>query len=153
MRYRYWDACAFLGWLREEPDKVQECGAVIRQAVAGKLKIVTSSLTLTEVLWVKGKQPIPVEDRKRVRSFFENDYIGLYELDRTIAEQAQDVVWDHGVKPKDSVHVATALSAAETLDIDQLDTFDGKLLSLTGRIGNPPLVIGRPNLDEGKLFP
>ncbi len=141
-----------MGWLREEPDKVNECAAVIRQAEAGKLKIVTSALTLTEVLWLKGKQPIPQADRERVRKFFANEYIVLYELDRATAEAAQDVLWEHGVRPKDSVHVATALSASESLTIEQLDTFDGGLIGMTGKIGHPPLVIGRPNLDEGKLF-
>jgi predicted nucleic acid-binding protein len=55
--------------------------------------------------------------------------------------------WNHKVKPKDAIHVATALDAG----VGQFDTFDGDLIALSGQIGNPPLVIGRPNLPE-RLF-
>lgn len=48
----------------------------------------------------------------------------VYDVDRTLAERARDVVWNYGVKPKDAIHVATALDA----QVDQLDTFDEGLL-------------------------
>lgn len=146
-RRRCWDACAFLGLLRKEQDKVEECKQVTSEAQSGKLVIVTSTLTLAEVLWVKGKAPIPAEDRETIRRFFQNRWIILRELDRATAERAQEVVWEHGVKPKDAVHVATALDA----EVEQLDTFDEPLIALSGKIGNPPLEIGRPKI-EGMLF-
>ena len=54
MDFRYWDANVFLGWLKDEADKVDYCRPVIEAANAGKIKIVTSALTITEVLWMKG---------------------------------------------------------------------------------------------------
>jgi predicted nucleic acid-binding protein len=146
-RSRYWDACAFLGLLRAESDKLEECRKVIAEAQSGNLVIVTSTLTLAEVLWLKGKDPIPEADREKVRKFFRHAWIVMRELDRATAEQAQEVVWQHGVKPKDAVHVATALRSG----VEQLDTFDGPLITLSGKVGNPPLTIGRPNV-EGMLF-
>jgi predicted nucleic acid-binding protein len=148
VRYRYWDACVFLGWLKAEPDKLAACQAGIRMAERGELTIITSVLSLAEVLRLKGNDPIPVADREAVRAFFENDYISLYEVDRTIAEKAQDVVWNHGVRPKDAIHVATALSTATTITIEQFDTFDTGLIALNGQIGAPALTIGLPNLPE-----
>ena len=54
-------------------------------------------------------------------------------------------MWDHdALAHKDAVHVATALVTGAT----QLDTFDGPLIRLSGQIGNPPLVIGKPNVPE-----
>jgi predicted nucleic acid-binding protein len=147
-RSRYWDACTFLGLLRDESDKVEDCRKVIAEARSGKVVIVTSALTLAEVLWLKGKDPIPKTDRGKVRQFFRHDWIVMRELDRATAEQAQEVVWEHGVKPKDAVHVATALRVA----VEQLDTFDESLIGLSGKVGNPPLTIGRPHVD-GMLFP
>lgn len=32
--------------------------------------------------------------------------------------------------------------------VNQLDTFDGELIGLSGKLGNPPLLIGNPNLPE-----
>jgi predicted nucleic acid-binding protein len=145
--HRYWDACVFLAWLKEEQDKLAQCQAALREAEEGKLIIVTSTLTLAETLYlVKGEMPVSQETRQKVRGFFENEYILLAELDRPTAEIAQDVVWDHDVRHKDAIHVATAVANRERLGIEQLDTFDGPLASLSGKIQSLP--IGEPNLPE-----
>lgn len=148
--HRYWDACVFLAWLKEESDKIAQCEAGIRDAEAGKLVIVTSALTLAETLYlVRGELPVAPETRDKVRGFFQNDFILLHELDRSIAELAQDVVWDHGVAHKDAVHVATALSVGERVALEQLDTYDGPLLALSGQIHG--LEIGEPNFQVDLL--
>ena len=109
----------------------------------------TSALTIAEVLWLKGKAKIPQEDRDKIRRFFRHEWIAIRELDRAIAEQAQEVVWRHDVRPKDAVHVSTALRVAAI----RLDTFDDDLIDLSGKVGgDPPLQIGRPDPDEGMLF-
>jgi predicted nucleic acid-binding protein len=146
--YRYWDACTFLGWLKEEADKVSACRGGIRAAERGDIQIVTSTLTLAEVLKLKGEEPIPAADADRVRGFFGNEYITLAMLNRPIAEMAQDLVWREGVKPKDAVHVATALTLNRTVGVQQMDTFDVQLQGLSGRLGDPPLKIAEPDLPE-----
>ena len=141
---RYWDSNCFLGVLNEEPDKLASCLAVIREAEGARTRIVTSALTLTEVLWPKGEALLPKEKAELVHRFFQHEWIIVFDLDRTLAERAREVVWDYGVKHKDAVHVATALDAG----VEQFDTFDGQLIALSGKVGNPPLVIGRPNVPE-----
>ena len=32
--------------------------------------------------------------------------------------------------------------------IEQLDTFDEPLIQLSGKLGEPPLIIGRPNMES-----
>ncbi len=59
------------------------------------------------------------------------------------------MIWREGFAPKGAVHVATALLAR----VDQLDTFDGELCGKTGQIGDPPLVIGWPDLPEQLEMP
>ena len=61
-------------------------------------------------------------------------------LTRKISEDAQDLVWIQGIRPKDDIHVATALDGHVTA----LETFDENLLGRTGKVGNPPLVIRKP---------
>ena len=145
---RYWDSDCFLGWLAEEPDKVSDCQSVIRAAEAGDLRIVTSSLTLVEVVKLKSRTPLPPEKEVVIRSFFEHSYIVIRQLDRRTAERARELIWKYGFNPKDSVHVATALVE----NVPRMDTFDGDLMKKSGMIGSPPLIIGRPDLPEQYQF-
>lgn len=144
MSDRYWDTVCFLGILNEEQDKLSACRAVIGEAERGNVRIVTSALTIAEVLWPKDSALLPREKAEVVQRLFQHEWIVVRDIDRTVAEHARNVVWDHGVKPKDALHVATALDAG----VEQFDTFDGPLIDLSGQIGNPPLVIGKPNLPE-----
>lgn len=138
---RYWDSDAFLGYLLNEPDKVDACDSVLAAAEDGKIIIVTSALTLAEVLYLKHKKKIPIESRTTVEDFFKNRFISVQNVTRTIAERARDVVWDYGIKPKDAIHVATAL----TINLPVINTFDKNLLSKNGKIGNPPITIEHPH--------
>ena len=65
---------------------------------------------------------------------------GKVELCKGTIKRAQDVVWNNNIKPKDAIHVATAIN----LKIGVLETFDGHLLGQTGTIGSPSLVIRKP---------
>jgi predicted nucleic acid-binding protein len=140
---RYWDSDCFIGYLAEEPDKVESCSRVIEAAERGELMIVTSSLTLAEVVKVRKHPSLDPAIREKVSLFFQNDYIVVRQLDRFLAEQARDLWWDYRIEPKDGVHVATALAAGLT----QLDTFDETLIARSGQVGNPPLLISRPHIE------
>ncbi len=138
---RYWDSDCFLGWFLAEPDKVEKCRGVVQAAQTGEVEIVTSALTLVEVIKLKGHASLPAQREETIRSFFENPFILLRNLDRPVGEYARRLIWEHSfLKPKDAVHVATALLSA----VPVLDTFDADLLRLDGRLGDPPLRIGHP---------
>ena len=81
---------------------------------------------------------------KKVEAFFRRSWIVVREVDRFIAEDARELVWNKNVKPKDAIHLATALR--QDVELDQFDTFDKDLIKLSGALGDPPLTIGRPNL-------
>ena len=141
---RYWDTVCFLGILNEEPDKLDACQAVIGAAERGEVRIVTSALTIAEVLWPKGRPlELPKEKAEIVRGFCEHEWIVVRDIDRFVAERARALVWEHeALRPKDALHVATALDAG----VEQFDTYDGDLIALSGQIGEPPLIIGNPNV-------
>ena len=144
---RYWDSDCFLGWLQAEPDKETACKEVLQAAEDGKTLILTSALTIAEVLALRNAPPIPATERARVEAFFRNDYIVVRNITRRVAEMAREYVWDHGIKPKDALHVATAIDAS----LDLLNTFDSPLQNKTGLVGNPRLIIESPRWDEPKL--
>lgn len=110
------------------------------------MRIITSALTIPEVLWIKGRNRVSADSAVKVEAFFRHEWIIIRELDRFIAEDARELVWNHNVKPKDAVHVATALK--RDVPIEQLDTFDDPLIRLSGKLGEPPLIIGKPNMES-----
>jgi predicted nucleic acid-binding protein len=148
---RYWDSAAFLAYFKEEVGRVDHCAEVLENAENGKILIVTSALTLAEVLALKGQPRIPPEPalKQKVIDFFKNEYISVQNVTRQVAELARDLVWDHGIDPKDAVHVASAL----TVEAPILETFDQPLIYKSGKVGNPPLIIREPPAPSAPRLP
>jgi predicted nucleic acid-binding protein len=130
---RYWDSACFLAYFLEEAGRADACEAVLEEAEKGKILIVTSALTIAEVLAIRGKKQLPpiAQMKKKVIDFFKNEYIAVQNVTREVAELARDLVWDKKIKPKDAVHVASALAAGCPI----LETYDGPLTKKGGKVG------------------
>lgn len=124
-RIVYWDSDAFLGLINGEADKINECDEVWREAQQSKFQIVTSTLTIAEVIFVKGVPKLDPAKRPIVTAFFRARWIVMRPVTRSIAELARDVVWDNAIKPKDAIHIASA--AADK--IAEMHSFDGDLIN------------------------
>lgn len=145
----YWDSDTFLGHLQNEPGKVELCAATLERARKGEVLIVTSTLTIAEVLWMRNAPKISKKKAVIVQSFFRKSFFRVVNVTRKIAERAQELVWDHSIKPKDAIHVATA----EFYSVPVLETFDADLIAKSGRVGVPPIEIRKPLLPkQGSLF-
>jgi predicted nucleic acid-binding protein len=136
-----------LGWLQDEIDKVELCREVLDECDAGRMMIVTSALTLAEVLAMRGKPRVPVTDLAKVEAFFRRSYIDVHSVTRRTAENSRALVWENKIAPKDAVHVATALQ----LEMEEFHTFDGPLIEQSGLHGSPPLIIRKPSIAQPKL--
>lgn len=136
----YWDSDCFLAIFQNEAGKVDQCDGVIERAERGDVLIVTSALTIAEVLWMKNAPKLPEEKSELVRKFFRRSHIRIYNVTRHIAEASQQLVWENSIKPKDAIHVATAID----LMADALETFDKGLISKSGKVGRPLLLIREP---------
>lgn len=137
---RYWDSDVFLGHFNGEPDKVDACNSVLEAADAGRIVIVTSALTLAEVIHAKHHPKLPIASRETIDQFFKSSFLSVQNVTRSIAEEARDLVWDNSIRPKDAIHVATAISCK----VPVLNTFDQKLLKADQTIGKPALRIEKP---------
>ncbi len=144
---RYWDSDCFLGWLQAEKDKEAACREVLQPAEEGNVLIVTSALTIAEVLALKGAAKISGDKRQQVEVFFKSEYIAVINVTRRIAESARELVWDNGVRPKDALHIATAIDAKLGL----FNTFDQQLHGKSGQLGDPRLIIEVPSYNQPKL--
>ncbi len=138
---RYWDSSVIIAYINEERGRTDTCKAILDDAEQGKIRIFTSALTITEVLKYKGLKPISKDKREILRGFFESHYITIVHVDRWVGFAAQDLVWDHGIPPKDALHVASALHA----ELDVMETYDNDdLIKKSRTVGSPPLEIREP---------
>jgi len=85
--------------------------------MAAMVSLYTSARAMDIYLWLT-----------YIRKFFRRSYIRVYNLDRKLAEAAQNLVWNQGIKPKDAIRVATAIH----LKADVLETFDQDLIGKSG---------------------
>lgn len=125
----YWDSSVFIDWLEGRiPERVALIEPVLRAAKNGDVLIVTSAWALAEVVRIKG-QPLSDVDEQKIIEFFEQAYIQVRPLDMRVAATSRAICrkpTDTGkmLKPKDAVHVATAMHAR----IGRLHTFDSDSL-------------------------
>jgi len=118
--------------------------AVIDDWKVSKVTLVTSALTITEVLYVKLDQvdarvQIDRSQEEQLRALFlprPNQYLTIVELDRWLAISARELVWDYNIKPKDAIHVASALHAR----VPVLHTTDKRLTRHSGKLGGDPVL-------------
>ena len=52
----------------------------------------------------------------------------------------KDLVWDYAVRPKDAIHLATAMEA----QISLIETFDEGFIGKSGQVGSPTILIRKP---------
>jgi len=137
----YWDSVTFLAYFQSEVGRVDLCEGTLERAEAGDVCVITSTLTIAECLWLRNAPRIPKSRADIIRKFFRRSFIRARNVTRRVSELAQDLVWDHSVRPKDATHVATALDAR----VSVFETFDEPLIKKSGLVGNPPLIIRKPH--------
>jgi predicted nucleic acid-binding protein len=153
----YWDACAWLGLINGETEKMQALQHVWESARLGHVEIWTSAFCIAEVYKVKcdGQWATGAADSDaRIDALFDADFVKVVQVDIEIARLARFLLRsnDKLKKPSDGIHLATAVH----WNLDQLHTYDGNdLLGLMGvkRADGGALEICRPNkLDGDNLF-
>jgi len=139
-RIYYWDSSVLIAFIKKEVDRVDAVEQFLDEAEAGDVTIVTSYMTLTEVVhWEDPAQkpkPIKPASEKLLKGFFQKDYFEWVNFDRKIAESARDLIWEFGLKSKDAVHMASALECIEIhgIKFDAIHSYDRDFTNLNGRI-------------------
>jgi predicted nucleic acid-binding protein len=142
----YWDSSVFCAFFSQEPNRTENVAQILEEAESGEVIIVTSFMTLTEVIKLDGAKPTRVEDQKLITQFFKKDYFEWVNFDRGIAEAARELMWAHdGVKSKDAVHIASAVEVtAMGVKLDALHAYDGAFAKLSGKIAGLKCQMGEP---------
>jgi predicted nucleic acid-binding protein len=147
----YWDTCNFLTILKGDKNNLEGCLDILNEAKSGRLKIVTSSLTLAAIVKLEPTQKpalLKSDESRIIETFFLHDYFIFRDLDRKTAEMARHISWELGVKSFDAIHVATAVRAK----VDFFETSDKSLIKkIEGQIGDPLIIVRQPFLPEKQL--
>ena len=148
----YWDACAWIGLVNSEPDKITTLRLVWEAAQRGHFQIWTSTYIYLEFL--KGAAPHgqSYNDEQHdasVENLLAQPFVNRVQLDTPIARTARKLrrdLNDGGLCHRpDAIHLSTALfynvQELHTYDKSHLLQFDGKLKCRDGSI----LKINKPN--------
>jgi len=154
----YWDSCDYLDFLKGDHPRHDHMAALLEDWKQGEVIMVTSALTIAEVLWVRCEKSTL---RRMLDRSTEQDLAGLFdppppaelvivELSRTTALAARELVWKHRIKPKDAVHVASAIEGR----CDEMHTSDAGLLKHDKKLGGlQPLRIIEPTWERQVPLP
>lgn len=132
----YWDACAWIALIKQEPGRFEACKHVIDLAEAGKAEIWTSAFTLAEVFKRNcdaGAVSLDSAKDNEFENYIEKEFVIKVQVDTDVGTAARRLLRAHPEigKPQDAIHVATAL----LYDIDELHSFDRRdLLGLNGML-------------------
>lgn len=117
----YWDSCVFLDRLKRKPERIAILEAITDAAASGDFIIVTSSVTLAEVIKVPELGTTLPEQVTTIQAFFENPWLSVRIVDEVIARSAAEIRRSSGLKTCDSIHIATAIRYGVPI----LQTYDG----------------------------
>jgi len=139
---QYWDSMLFIHRIQRTPEHLVVLDQLAEDAQNGKLNIVVSTFTLAEVIKDPDGQQLSETEDQKIIEFFENPYIIIRPLTYPISLLARKISREFGTKPKDAVHLATAVY----WNIPQFFTFEKGLINKDGKLGDPqkPLRISEP---------
>ena len=132
----YWDACTFLAYVNEEPERVDIVKDLLESSFDNEVKIYTSDLSRVEVAFSnseRSQQDLDDETQAKIDSLWSDRvvtmvdfHVGIAELARTLMRQALRRGWR--MRSHDAVHLATAQWLFENgILIDEFHTFDTQL--------------------------
>ena len=135
---RYWDSCNFISLIVEdEADRAEICQHILDDAAAGKTVIITSTLTIAEVIRMRGNPILTEDEETTIAGFFQHSYILMYDVTRMVAENARILARRHGLRPNDAIHLSTAMLS----DADVFETWNTNDFS---RVQGVPIDIRTP---------
>ena len=127
--------------MRNEP-KGKQCAGVMQAAEAGRVMIVTSTWTLTEVIRIKGMEYMTESDDDVISGFFQRDYIALRAVTEEIGSHVPAASVERTVLNQ---RCHTCRNRASDAKCAVLDTFDQALIKL-GAPADSNLRFTKPDL-------
>jgi predicted nucleic acid-binding protein len=111
----YWDTSVFLCFLdASENERRKICEDILHHAKDGHVEIATSTFTIVETIrpkWIVPPVALTSAQIRIIEGMFRWPWIKKYQVDERLALKAVAIAREFGLKPGDSIHAATAISA------------------------------------------
>lgn len=151
----YWDACVFLHYIEGTPDWMPILDSLLEEARdAGRLTIVTSTLSIAEVAFAKaekdGRELDPAIEAMIDAFWQDRSAIRLIEFNELVARKARGLMRrsraeDRHLKTIDAIHLASA----QLLKVEAFHTMEKRLRAAWGDLEFP---VQEPFTPRPKLF-
>ena len=113
----YLDSSVFFGLIKKEAIlcpgglfRWQIAERIFEDAASGKYVIFTSTATIAEVRRIRRQDhPLDPAELQLVQEFFQHQYIQTIDVNREIAEKAQELGATYGITAIDAIHLATSI--------------------------------------------
>jgi predicted nucleic acid-binding protein len=122
----YVDANIFLNAILYDPGENDEARRAVEFLDTIRKDVVhamTSVLTWNEFVWVVRKQMDETTAKIKGREFLSFPHLHFIDITASLVSKAQDILEQHGVKPRDAIHLATAIASGA----GTFATFDSRL--------------------------
>ncbi len=142
----YLDSSVYIAAIKGEEGRADIAKRILNDARSGALQIVGSTFVIAEVIRGRAESaPLTPAQERVIDEYVFHDYITWVEIDVSLALDARRLARQHGLKPPDAIHLASALRG----DADQLLRWDDKFrLAENERYGSvvvcEPHLVGRP---------
>ncbi|MDR0372994.1 MAG: type II toxin-antitoxin system VapC family toxin [Nitrososphaerota archaeon] len=105
--------------------RVKKAGEILKNIANGELLAFTSVLTWDEVVWVVRKTMGTSEAQSQGQKLLGFLNLQFIKIDENILSQAQGLINKYTLKPRDAIHIASAVNQKIALIISDDQDFDG----------------------------
>ncbi len=115
VRKVYWDTTCFLCFLsKREEGRRKICDDILRNAKNGNLVILTSTFTISEVVYphrttIPNPRKLTPEEIENISGMFKWRWLKKIDLDQRVAFKAVELTRDYNMKHADAIHGASAI--------------------------------------------
>lgn len=145
-----WDSTIILDALLEN-EHWPEIEPVYNDALAGKVEIIVSEVSVVEVCRLRKSSGAPIDNEAdTIRRFFDHSFFRRIAATSVESELAAEIVRVHNLEACDALIAATAIEHHAEILYSRDGTKKRRnnqpsLLKLDGLLGDPPLAIKPPN--------
>ncbi|MBI4454820.1 MAG: type II toxin-antitoxin system VapC family toxin [Acidobacteria bacterium] len=106
----YVDSNIFIFALLADDKNSERCKSILTRIANGELTAFTSTLTWDEIVWC-AQRYLGLDDALQAgKRFLDFPFLSVLDATEPVLRRAQDVMEQYGLKPRDAIHVATALA-------------------------------------------